>query len=187
LRHLAALPDSAGPVFAFLHFLGSHEPYVFGADCAERAPWWPASDFGSDSSRAREAYAAQIACVNRLLLRTVRAIVARSAVPPVILLQSDHGHGMIARDPLRGVTLGYDEASAAQIDQRLDVFAAYLFPGADRMVYDSITPVNLLPTVFDAVFGGRTPRSPDVSYWSAFQRPLELTPVPMRPSSITPR
>jgi hypothetical protein len=178
---LGTLPDSAGPVAAFVHFLGSHEPYVFNADCSERTPWWPVSDFGPDSLAIREAYAAQIHCVSTLILRTVRQLIARSAVPPVILLQSDHGHGNIARDPVRGLTLSYAEATPQQVAERLDVFAAYLFPGSTRSVPDSITPVNLLPTVFDALFGTATPRAPDASYWSSFHRPLDLTLVPHPP------
>jgi hypothetical protein len=181
LDALATLPDSAGPVAAFVHFLGSHEPYVFNADCSERTPWWPVSDLGPDSVAVREAYAAQIDCVSQLLLRTVRSLLARSVVPPVILLQSDHGHGHIALDPVRGVTLAYAEATPQQVAERLDVFAAYLFPGSARSVPDSMTPVNLLPTVFDALFGTTTLRAPDASYWSSFQRPLDLTLVPHPP------
>lgn len=177
LSTIATLPDSAGPIFAFLHFLGSHEPYVFEGDCAARDPWWPAGDGGADSTDARRAYGEQIRCVSRLVLTAVTEIIRRSKVPPVILLQADHGNGEIARDYVRGVTKPFDEMDRAHINQRLDIFAAYRFPGADTVVPDSITPVNVLGLVFRQLYGDSTSYHPDRSYWSSYQRPLDLTEI----------
>lgn len=120
----------------------------------------------------------QIRGVNLLLLEAVRKIVTGSAVPPAIILQSDHGHGLISRDLRAGLTLTADEAGAARVADRMDVFAAYWLPDGPRLVYDFITPVNVLPLLSDALFGTTTSRSPDVSDWSTHQAPLSFTIVP---------
>jgi len=177
LRTLAALPDEAGPVLAVLHFLGSHEPYLFEADCSPREAWWPAREPDADSLAARAAYGAQIRCVSSMVLATVTDLIARSEVPPVILLQADHGNGEIAVDFVRGITRPIEAMAPERIRERLDVFAAYRFPGAIEVVPDSITPVNVLPIVFRQLFGESTAYRPDRSFWSTYQRPLDVTEV----------
>lgn len=177
LRTLATLPGEPGPFLAVLHFLGSHEPYLFTADCSSRDAWWPATEPDADSLAARAAYGAQIRCVATLVLATVTDVIARSPVPPVILLQADHGNGEIAVDFVRGITRPIEAMAPDRISQRLDVFAAYRFPGAAAVVPDSITPVNVLPMVFRQLFGERTAYRPDRSFWSTYQRPFELTEV----------
>jgi hypothetical protein len=178
LEQVAALPDSGGPILAILHLLAPHEPYVFAGNCRHQTPFWPMSDVGRDSAEIVRSYAAQVQCVNRLVLRTVTDIIARSRVPPVILLQSDHGHGRIAIDPMRGILLPLEALSATQVAERTDVFAAYRFTGAAGAVWPSMSPVNVLPTVFNLVLGTSLPRHADRTYWSSFARPLDLTEIP---------
>jgi hypothetical protein len=112
------------------------------------------------------AYTAQIQCVNRKLLAAIDAILARSTTPPVILIQSDHGEG---HPPLRS-RLG--QVSPPLVRARVDAFAAYLVPGApDTLFYDGMTPVNLLPLVFNHLFGTTFPRLPDRTFWGAYEAP----------------
>lgn len=168
-QQLALLADRPGPTFAFLHLLTPHEPYLFNADCSVREPWWPLTDQGAEFDRVSEAYAIQVACLDRLLLSTIRTILERSRVPPVILLQSDHGHGRITVNSLQGVTLNDAEVSPEQIGERLGVFAAYRFPGADALVPDDISPVNVIPLVLHSLFDEPLSLRPDRSFWSTYQ------------------
>lgn len=171
---LATLPDSAGPLVAFLHVLAPHEPYQFNADCSDREPWWPQSDEGI-TAEVSAAYIAQVQCVNTMVLQTVRAILERSARPPIIIVQADHGHGQITRDALRGQTLAFDELPVEALRERLDVFAAYYAPGVASEWYDTISPANVLPIVMNGTFGANWPRSPDRSWWvDDFNAPLAL-------------
>lgn len=186
LRVLETLPDSAGPIAAFLHLLVPHEPYLFNEDCSARDPWWPLDDLDSANVAAsRLAYAAQVRCLDQRLLGSIRALLARSRTPPVILLQGDHGQGLISVDVLRGVTLERDSMTVAQLEERMSVFAAYLMPRATELVWDSISPVNVLPLMRHAVFGDSLVRLPDRSYWSPYQRALDL--VDVTPSSPAAR
>ncbi|MES2305554.1 MAG: hypothetical protein V4558_08600 [Gemmatimonadota bacterium] len=175
LETVATLPDSAGPIVAFLHFLGTHEPYVFDGQCKDRTAWWPKTDVGDDSLEVREAYAAQAECSTRLVLASVREILKRSRVRPVIIIQADHGHGRIGMTPLLGNSIAPTDATELQRRERLGVFAAYLFPGAAEAVYDTITPVNVLPMAFNSVFGTSLPQQPDRSWWSTWQQPVNFT------------
>lgn len=184
LRMLQSLPDSAGPVFAFMHLLSPHEPYLFNPDCSPREPWWPLTDQGADFERIRDAYAAQVLCLDRMLLRTVRSLLARPGVRPVIILQADHGHGQISVDPLRGFTLTEHELPSERLGERFGIFAGYLFPGADTAVYNDISAVNVMPLVLRSVFGTAATRLPDRSLWSSYQdafRFSEVDPALTRP------
>ena len=184
LRMLQSLPDSAGPVFAFMHLLSPHEPYLFKPDCSAGEPWWPLTDQGADFDRIRAAYAVQVACLDRMLLRTVRSLLARPGVRPVIILQADHGHGQITVDPLRGFTLTEKELSPERLGERFGIFAGYLFPGADTAVYNDISAVNVMPLVLRSLFGTPAARLPDRSLWSSYQNAFsfsEVAPAQTRP------
>jgi hypothetical protein len=189
----ATLPDSAGPVVALLHLLLPHEPYQFDADCRVQEPWWPLSDADTDrdaDATIRAAYAAQVQCVNKLVLGVVRSLVSRSTVPPVILIQSDHGHGRMTVDAMSGRTIRLADLSATQLRERLDVFAAYRTPGHEAIWYDSITPVNVMPTLLNALFDAQRPTHPDRVWWvDDFRAPLrvtELSPEQLRLSTDAP-
>ena len=184
LDALASLADSDRPIFAFMHLLVPHEPYMFNSDCSRREPWWPLTDQGENFEPVGEAYADQVRCLAPLLLETVRTILERSTVRPVIVLQSDHGHGRIAVDPLRGFTLPSDKLSQEQLGDRLGVFAAYSFPGADTLVREDISPVNVLPLVLSSLFADGPAQQPNRSYWSSYQAAFsftELSPELTRP------
>ena len=51
------------------------------------------SDYRGSWAEYQRGYAAQVQHVNRLVEETVSAILARSATPPVIIIQGDHGPG----------------------------------------------------------------------------------------------
>jgi len=177
-RQLAQLPDSQGPLFVFAHFLLPHEPYLFNADCSHREPFWPIGDTGAVRPIREAAFLQQLQCANRMLGSLVDQIIAKSRTPPVILLQADHGHAGIAIDPIIGKNVPLDRLTAAQLRERTNVFAAYYLPGGGgKFVYDSISPINVFPIVFNTYLGTAIPLKPDASYWSEFGRPYAFTKV----------
>lgn len=178
LEAIASLPRDDRPRFVFAHLLLPHEPYIFDADCGHRAPVWPLADTGVAQARVAELYTAQIACTNRLILRLVHQILNNSEEPPIIILQSDHGHGRIHLNPLRGHHLPLESVSRDQLRERIEVFAAYLVPqGVRSAMYDSITPVNVLPVIFNELFGAHIPLEADETYWSEWRLPYRFTKV----------
>ena len=183
---LAALPRSprdGRPLFVFAYMTVPHEPYIFNADCSTRTPLWPSYFVARDQTPEKQAYVAQLSCVNRRLQTIVDHILRDSPVPPVILLQSDHGNGrMIFPIPdIRGVT-------SDRLAERADIFAAYYLPGADpTIVYDSITPVNVFRTVFRQYFKAALEPLSDETYWSSGARPFKFTRVTSQVSQMSRR
>lgn len=183
LQALASLPDSAGPIFGFLHLLAPHEPYLFDGQCAAREPWWPLSDQApTNRDSLRIAYGTQVRCLDRLLLPALRELLRPrpGKVPPVVLLTGDHGNGLLAVDVLRGVTQEYESLSGEQLAERMSVFTAAHMPGAAAVMDDTMSLARLLPTMQHVVWGLPLREQADTSYWSTYQRALDLTPVPPR-------
>jgi hypothetical protein len=154
------------PLFVFAHLLVPHEPYVYGPECQHRAPFWPQQDT-TEAEQIRRRYLDQIRCLNTTLLALVDTIRSRSRVPPVILLQGDHGHGRLGR-MLPSLSLAAPDA----IRERTSVFAAYLLPGLPTdSVWAGITPVNALRLVLRHYFHADLPSLPDRTFWSAARQP----------------
>jgi hypothetical protein len=173
LSQVPKWPREGRPLFVFAHLTIPHEPYVFNADCSVHPPFWPSFDVVQDETPEKQAYIAQINCLNRRLKTIVEHLLRDSPAPPVILLQSDHGHG---RMPLHIPDL--DAVTADRVAERADVFAAYYLPGADRgIVDDSITPVNVFRTVFRQYFQADLAPLADKTYWSPGTHLFKFTRV----------
>lgn len=173
LSQVPKWPREGRSLFVFAHLTIPHEPYVFNADCSIRPPFWPSFTVVQDETPEKQAYIAQINCLNRRLKSIVEHLIRDSPAPPVILLQSDHGHG---RMPLHIPDL--DAVTPDRVAERADVFAAYYLPGADgAIVYDSITPVNVFRTVFRQYFRADLAPLPDKTYWSPGTHLFEFTRV----------
>jgi hypothetical protein len=176
---LAALAAHEEPTFVFAHLLLPHEPYQFNADCTRREPFWPLDETGEQSAAVGAAYSAQIACTNQMLARLIDALLSAPGPKPIIILQSDHGHARIVKNAIYSMTNPLAEQPPAVVDERMDVFAAYYLPdNGNRSLYDTITPINVLPIVFNHYFGTRIPKLPDRMFWSDYLDPLRLTHLP---------
>ena len=164
---LADLPrDGKRALFVFAHLLVPHEPYMYGPKCEHRSPFWPLQD-AAQIERVRRSYLDQIMCVNARLLPLVDTIRARSRVPPIILLQSDHGHGRMGRRP---PALG--AVAPDVVRERQSVFAAYLLPGVPAdSISPRITPVNATRFVLRHYFQADLPALPDATFWSDARQP----------------
>jgi hypothetical protein len=172
-ERLAELPGHAQPVFALVHLTLPHEPYIYLRDCRHRAPFWPIQDDGRDSAEIRQAYTAQIQCLNHKLETLITAWQAHSRMP-VILLQADHGHGRMGRHLPE-----LPAVSPALLADRTSVFAAYDIPGADASALpDSVTPVNAMRFFLRTTFRAELPPLADATYWSSSDRPYHMARVP---------
>jgi hypothetical protein len=162
LSEVPKLPRDGRPLFVFAHLTVPHEPYIFNSDCSVRPPFWPSYFVVPDERPEKDAYVAQIQCLNRRIESIAERILRDSPAPPVIILQGDHGHG---RMPLHIPEV--DAVTPDRIAERAHVFAAYYLPGVNRnVVQDSISVVNVFRTVFREYFGANLPPLPDKTYWS---------------------
>jgi hypothetical protein len=137
LDELKNIPEISGPKFVFVHLMAPHEPYVFNPD----------GDFVVTKA-ANPGFPHEIEYLNKQLVPIVQTIIEKSSVPPIIILQSDHG-----RDT----------------EVRLANFNAIYFPnGGNTALYPTLTPVNIFRLVFNTYFGQNLPLLPDISYYSAY-------------------
>ncbi len=161
------LPSVEGPVFGFAHILSPHIPYVFDRQCG------PLSQ--SRANRDPDgSYVAQVECLNRMILRLVDRLLRDSEVPPVILLQGDHGTSR----------LGYNASpcaarvTAAAARERLGTLGAYHLPdGGARAFGDSVTVVNVLGNVLRHYFHAELPAAPDDQYVVVWDAPYDFLRV----------
>lgn len=163
LEAVARLPSVRQPVFAFVHVMNPHFPYVFDARC-RTPPRFPV--------RPREvAYVAQIECLNGMVLETVARLIRDSDVPPVILLQGDHGSKVLGFETEKTI----EQVTAAEAWERLGAFGAYYLPDGGAAAFgDTVTVVNVLGDVLRRYFGARLPREPDTQYLSVERSPFRF-------------
>jgi len=146
------LPFLPGPKFAFVHLLIPHSPYVFGPN-GEPAEQYGAFTLGNTQGESGEVpeligYPNQVAFINTRILNAVNQIISSSRVPPIIILQGDHGNGRDSRD-------------------KVSILNAYYFPGiSDQRLYPEITPVNTFRVLFDEYFGGQYGLLDDITFYS---------------------
>lgn len=167
---LQDLPEVEGPKFVFAHIISPHAPFVFAADGSPITPNVPFTlrftyDAGDPAAADYiEGYRDQTAFVNAELEKAIRAIVANSEVPPVILLQGDHGP---------------DSNSGRQsyVQERMTNLNAYLLPTGTEALYPGLTPVNSFRIVFNELFGGDYPILPDRVLYSQYDAPYDFHDV----------
>jgi hypothetical protein len=172
-QRLSQLAGGVQPLFVLAHLTLPHEPYIYRANCEHRPPYWPLRDDGPEEPKVKAAYVEQIVCLNQKLTELVDSIRQRSRKPPVILLQADHGHGLLGRD-----LPGLERATPEQITDRISVFGAYSLPGMSIDNFpDSITPVNVMRLVLRHYLQADLPPLQDATYWSAHDRPYRFVRI----------
>jgi sulfatase-like protein len=167
LEGVGRLPSVHAPVFAVAHVLSPHGPFAFDHAC----------HLLSRSARGRgraELYAGQVVCLNRLLLATVTRLLRDSKVPPIILLQGDHG------SPVHGFfkAPSNERVSATAAWERFGAFGAYYLPAGGAAAFgDTVSVVNVLGNVLRHYFHADLPREPDDRYLSVVPDRYRFTRV----------
>jgi hypothetical protein len=171
-RTLAAfeeVPRRSEPTFAFAHLVSPHWPYVFRADCRLSQQTSTEGRLGR-----QRAYIEQLQCVNQLLLHTVTSILQRSSVPPLILLQGDHGTNLLRYSAAKNAA----SVTPAQARERFGAFGAYYLPAdGGRLFADSVTIVNVFQKVLSHYYGADVAPAPDELYLSLERTPYAFTQV----------
>ena len=167
LETLPEIPKISGPKLVYAHFILPHPPFIFGANGEEIFLGADANEKNDSSlysdETMRVAYRDQTIDTNKLMIPILRSIIEESRVPPIIVLESDHG------------PTGYGGPK-----NRIANLMAYYFPGkdVDSLVYPSITPVNSFRLVFNTYFGTNYPLLEDISYFSEQTTDVEYEIVP---------
>jgi hypothetical protein len=168
------VPDIESPKYVFAHIVAPHPPFVFGPEGEEVQPDYgytlnDGSHFPGTIADYIEGYRNQLVYTNNRLLETVDMILAKSASPPIIIIQSDHGPG--ATLDWRGV-----EQNNC-LKERTSNFIAILTPDDRPQFYDTITPVNIFPTLFNTYFEMDFDPLPDKTFFASPTRPYEFIEI----------
>lgn len=139
LDWLDRMDSIAGPKFVFAHIVSPHSPYVIG----ENGAFTPDTDL-------RPGYTNQISYLNSRLLPLVQGIITEAEVPPIIIIQSDHGPPQSEGRP-----------------ERVHILNLLYMPGfPEEQLYATLTPVNNFRLVLQHYFGADLDPLDDVSQLS---------------------
>jgi hypothetical protein len=174
LDHLTRAAEIPGPKFVFAHIILPHRPYFFTADGGEQMPIGLITyeDLAQSLTWQQEVprYLGQLEYVNTRLGEVLDAILAGSATPPIILLQSDHG-------PDLGID--YEHPDADDLESRLSILSAYHLPSeCEGGLRPGISPVNSFRIVFNCIQGPTYDLLEDRSYYNPIGQP---SPGRLRP------
>jgi hypothetical protein len=161
-KALSEISKIGGSKFVFAHVISPHPPFVFDSEGNPLTPNYPfsfsdANDYAGTPEQYRNLYVGQVNYVNNQLEPVIDEILSNSAVPPVIILQADHGPGMLT---------DFSSAVNTCIRERFSIFAAYYLPGQDASVVPSdITPVNIFRIILNQYFHANLPLNENASYY----------------------
>ncbi len=180
------IPGMKSPKLVIVHIVSPHPPFVLdksGNDVAPNRPYLPGDGeaFGGNSAEYQRQYVEQVKFLNMEILKSVDEIIAKSAIPPIIILQGDHGPGSLLRR---------DDIDNTCIWERSSILNAYYLPGVSQdILYPEITPVNTFRVIFNSYFGTSYELLPDTIYFSPQAHPYDFTNVTKNandPCSTTP-
>ena len=161
------------PTFTFAHLTTPHPPYLFDRNGLRV----PDSElrFKGDAERNRRYYLNQLIFVNKRVTAMVDAILSDSNIPPIIVLQADHGTASLFYRPDRE---RWGSPTEDMLRERFCILNAYLLPGrADEHLYKSISPVNTFRLIFNLYFNAGYELLNDRSYYSSYHHPYQFSDV----------
>jgi hypothetical protein len=158
LEKIDELSYIPGPRFVFVHIIAPHPPYVFGPT---GGPVEPAEAGTTKTQEGASHYRDQVVYINGRILEVIPKIIANSSTPPIIVIQGDHGPTVPSSPRARMSNLN-----------------AYYLPGAETVVYPTITPVNTFRVIFNRYFGQNLEILEDVSLYSEYDDPFNWRVIP---------
>jgi len=159
---LTEIPQTPGPKFIFAHILAPHPPFVFDEDGNPVNPpgYFTTNDantFYGSKEDYKNGYIGQVKFLNGQMQTVVDAILKQSKTPPIIIIQADHGSGLLT---------DFSSAENTCIKERFSPFAAYYLPGMKPgAIPSNITPVNLFRFIFNLYFHANLPILENKQYY----------------------
>lgn len=164
---LSKIPTSnlKGPKFVFAHIMSPHGPYVFGRNGEEtKLSFVHSPTYQEDMS----AYLDQSIFTSKKISEVVDHILNSSKTPPIIIIQSDHGHYLdphVVSNDLRG-------------NIRTKNFSAFYLPGKNKnSLPRDINTVNTFRFIFNQYFGTNLKLLENKSYVYDGRYPYRFTEI----------
>jgi hypothetical protein len=135
---LADLPEKPGNYLVYAHINSPHIPYVFSKDGSFR--------FSAGTTDQKVLYADTLVYLNQRVLKLVDTLIEKSNVPPIIIIQADHG--------TQAYSFGINKHK---------ILSAYYLPGENvTQPYPTITPVNNFRLILKDYFDPSVELLPDI-------------------------
>jgi len=170
--NLAEIANVKEPTYVFTHMLIPHHPYVF--DRERNYQTLNEANLKSETDN----YIDQLIAANNMLIELIDELLLSSEVPPIIIIQADEGPYPGGQGRWEG-DYGWEEATTAELRQKMGILNAYYLPNTDAdVLYSSITPVNSFRLVFNLYFGTDLELSPDNSFarqWDNHDKFFDIT------------
>jgi hypothetical protein len=173
LDELPKVAAEPGPKFVFVHLVLPHPPFSFdrnGDPYPERHAYTigDATEYGGMPDEYIHGYREGVLFIDHAIIPVLQGIVDQSAVPPVILLQGDHGPG---------ARLDWDHPTPRALAERMAILNAYYIPASYGVVVpQTITPVNSFRMVLRDVLGADIAMLPDRASYSSHNHPYQFIP-----------
>lgn len=158
LDSLSTLASVPGPKFVFMHVISPHPPFVYGPD---GKPTDPAQFLDAQEKYTSDMYAQgytnQVSYLTPRLEAGLKDLISSSRVPPIIIIQGDHGPWMQPNN------------------QHFWILNAYYLPDESQL-YSTISPVNSFRLVLNQALGTHYELLKDKSYFSPIPYIYDFSP-----------
>ena len=156
-----------GPKFVYAHIMAPHTPYIFlpdGSINTDSRFYNTESGTPSNPKLQAEGYINNVRYLNSRLPGILEQIISNSRIPPIIVIQGDHGYVLEER--------------------RFNNLMAFYFPnGGNASLYPTITPVNTFRLISNLYFGTDLQLRNDASNDSDIGHPYLQRRVPPFPET----
>lgn len=138
--------------FTYAHFEMPHSPYLYDSSGKEYSAY---EVYGTDTLKRKKMYTNYITYVNKKITAAIDSILINNPMPPVIIIQSDHG----CREGLTG----------AARQHYFQNYSAFYFPDKNySMLNDSISNVNTFRIIANKFFNQKLPLLKDSTIYLKF-------------------
>jgi hypothetical protein len=161
LDQLQYVHNFPGAKLIFAHIISPHRPFIFGPNGEELIPDGEARD----AEEYGKGYTDQVTFINNRILQVAKNIIKGSDIPPIIIVQGDHGPS---------TTFGVSD------EHRATIFNAYYLPdGGEELLYPDISPINSFRVILSHYFDAELELLEDVHYYSIdIDNPEEYPIIP---------
>jgi len=145
LNQMENIASISGPKLVYAHIMTPHDPIIFDAqgEILTDPGFYPADNLSLTPGYFKKGAVGEFEYTNSRILPILRNILAQSRIPPIIIVQGDHG----------------------RMNPKHPILNAYYLPGqGSAALYPTITPVNTFRLIFNQYFGAHYPLLPDTSY-----------------------
>jgi hypothetical protein len=153
-----------GPKFVFAHLTISHPPPLFDAE-GKALPKSKVDEIGAGVYTDKQNNLNQWVFVSKKIREMAKNILGKSESPPIIIFQADHGPTSLLGHPHHWKRPF--EKNLKGVKERMGILNAYYLPNdGEKLLYESITPVNTFRVIFNYYFEANYKLQPDKIYYS---------------------